>query len=339
MVEMLGECMNNPLISVIVPIYNVELYLRDCVDSIINQTYSNLEIILVDDGSPDRCPEICDEYVKIDKRVKVIHQENGGLAHARNVGIANSKGEYLTFIDSDDYVSKCYVESLYRGLMEYDADVSIASFHPFKDGELCARPSESVAYKEISKEDAIKHYCSIDAGCSMPFISACNKVYRRSLFKEIVFPKGKLYEDAFTTYKLIDNAEKIIFTTSKLYFYRINSQSILGQSFKEKHLEMVDAFRSGFDYFDEKGEKDISRMFVPPLLMREIYCWWGAKEILKNKIIAQTLLKDYREKCKSIICKRDVDFFWYTTLKLISFIPWLYILYRKYSLKHIGNRI
>lgn len=331
--------MIDALISVIVPIYNVEKYLRTCIDSIITQSYANLEIVLVDDGSPDKCSEICDEYAKKDNRVKVIHQKNGGLAHARNVGIANSRGEYLTFIDSDDYVSKCYVDSLYKGLMEYDADISIASFHPFKEGESCVQSSELITYKEISKENAIKHYCSIDAEHSMPFISACNKIYRRSLFKEIVFPKGKLYEDAFTTYKLIDYAKKIVFTTSKLYFYRINPQSILGQSFNEKHLEMVDAFRCGFDYFDEKGEKNISRMFVPPLLMREIYCWWGAKEILKNKTIAQTLLKDYREKCKSIIYKRDVDFFWYTTLKIISFIPWLYILYRKYSLKHVGNRI
>ena len=108
--------MNNPLISVIVPIYNVERYLKACVDSIVNQTYSNLEIILVDDGSPDKCPEICDEYAKRDKRIKVIHQENGGLSAARNAGINVVRGEFLTFIDSDDFVSKNYVELLYDGL-------------------------------------------------------------------------------------------------------------------------------------------------------------------------------------------------------------------------------
>lgn len=331
--------MSRPLISIIVPIYKVESYLRECVDSIRCQTYSNLEIILVDDGSPDKCPEICDEYAKKDNRVKAIHQNNGGLAHARNVGIANSNGEYLTFIDSDDYVSKDYVENLFKGLIESKADISIASFHPFKNDEIYELHSESATYENISKVEAIKRYCSINAKYSMPFISACNKIYCRRIFDGIVFPKGKLYEDAFTTYKLIDNAKKIVFTTSKLYYYRINPQSILGQSFKEKDLEMVDAFRSGFDYFDKKGKKSISRMFIPPLLMREIYCWWAAKEILNNKTMAQVLLNDYREKCKILVYKKDINFFWYITLKIISFCPWLYILYRKYSLKHVGNRI
>ena len=330
--------MNNPLISVIVPIYNVECYLKTCIDSIVNQTYSNLEIILVDDGSPDKSPEICDEYAKNDSRVKVIHQENGGLAHARNVGIAKSSGEYLTFIDSDDYVSNDYVESLYKGIAELGADISLASFYPFKDDEACLQTSELCAYEIISKENAIRRYCFINVGCSMPFISACNKIYRRSLFDGIEFPKGKLYEDAFTTYKLIDRAKKIVFTTSKFYFYRLNSQSILGQSFREKHLEMVEAFRSGMDYFNQKGECVIAEMFLPPLLMREIYCWWGVKRILKNEQLSQKMINEYRADCKELKYGKHVGMFWYVVFKLISFCPQLYLLYRKLSPSYVGDR-
>lgn len=330
--------MSNPLISVIVPIYNVEKYLRECVDSILCQTYSNLEIILVDDGSPDKCPGICDEYAKKDNRVKVIHQDNGGLAHARNVGIANSNGEYLTFIDSDDYVSNDYVESLYKGISEFGADISIASFYPFKDNDVCQQLPKSVSYEEISKEEAIKRYCSINADCSMPFISACNKIYRKILFDGIAFPKGKLYEDAFTTYKLIDRARKIVYSTAKLYYYRINPNSILGQAFKEKHLEMAEAFCSGMDYFNEKNEKDLSDMFVLPLLMREIYCWWGTKTILKNVLLSQKIIDDYRTNCKKIKYGKNVSLPWFVVFKLISLCPWLYIWYRKLSPSYVGDR-
>lgn len=330
--------MNNPLISVIIPIYNVECYLKICIDSIVNQTYSNLEIVLVDDGSPDRCPEICDEYAKKDNRVKVIHQDNGGLAHARNVGIANSNGEYLTFVDSDDYVSNDYVENLYKGIAEFGADISIASFYAFKRDVACRQTSGSFAIEEISKEKAISCYCSINAECSMPFISACNKIYRRSLFYEIEFPKGKLYEDAFTTYKLIDRAKKIVYSTTKLYYYRINPQSILGQAFREKHLEMVEAFRSGMDYFNQKGECAIGEMFLSPLLMREIYCWWGVKQVLKKKGLAQKIIKDYRRDCRLLKFGKKVGIKWFLIYKLISFCPWLYILYRKISPSYVGDR-
>lgn len=330
--------MGEPVISVIVPIYNVEPYLRECVDSIVAQTYANLEILLVDDGSPDKCPEICDEYAEKDNRIKVIHQKNGGLAHARNVGIANSSGEYLTFIDSDDYVSNDYVESLYKGIAGFGADISIASFYPFKDNEVCQLTSELCVYEIISKENAIRRYCSINARCSMPFISACNKIYRKSLFDGIEFPKGKLYEDAFTTYKFIDRAEKVVYSKTQLYYYRLNPQSIQGQSFKEKHIEMVEAFRSGLDYFSGKGKIEFSAMFVPPLLMRGIYCWWVAKQILKNEQLSQKMINEYRTDCKELKFGKHVGVFWYVVFKLISFCPQLYLLYRKLSPSYMGDR-
>lgn len=330
--------MNKPLISVVIPIYNVEQYLNACIDSVVNQTYSNLEIILVEDGSPDNCPEICDEYAKLDNRIKVIHQKNGGLSAARNAGIDFAHGVFLTFIDSDDFVTSNYVELLYKGIVEFEADISIASFCTFtKEDELKIQSNES-PFAEKTKEECFKRYGAFNAELSMPFISACNKLYKRDLFSSIRFPIGKLYEDAFSTYKLLDNAKKIVFTSTYLYFYRLNPQSILGQSFKEKHLEMVEAFCSGMNYFYQKGENEIAEMFRPPLLMREIYCWWGVKRILKNEQLSQKMINEYRADCKELKYGKHVGMFWYVVFKLISFWPQLYLLYRKLSPSYVGDR-
>ena len=330
--------MGNPLISVIVPIYNVERYLNTCVDSIANQTYSNLEIILVDDGSPDKSPEICDEYARTDVRVKVIHQKNGGLSAARNAGIDIAQGEFLTFIDSDDFVACNYVELLYKGIVEFDADISIASFCTFTNEDELKISRNELSFVEIAKDECFRRYGALNAGLSMPFISACNKLYKKDFFTSIKFPIGKLYEDAFSTYKLLDKASKIVFTPSKLYFYRINPQSILGQSFKEKHLDMVEAFRSGFDFFNQKGANEIASTFVPPLLMREIYCWWGVRSVLKNKKMAEDVLNDYRWNCRKLKCKKNVDLKWFIVFKVIAFFPWLYMIYRRISPSYVGDR-
>lgn len=328
--------MNNVFISVIVPIYNVEPYLRTCIDSIINQTYSNLEIVLVDDGSPDACPQICDEYKIKDCRIKVIHQNNRGLAHARNVGIANACGEYITFVDSDDIIALNYVEYLYQGIYDYNAEISVATFQTFEK-EITSSSSNILNNKfdEISKKEAISRYTSINADVSMPFISACNKLYKAKLFDGISFPEGKLYEDAFTTYKILDRAKKIVFSSTRLYFYRINPKSILGQTFREKHIEMVEAFRNGMEYFNDKTEKDIAEMFRVPLLMREIYCWWGVNNILKNKDLSRKLLDDYRNDCKK---NESMKTFHYFVFKIFALFPFLYTLYRLLSPRYIGDR-
>ena len=327
--------MYNPLITVIVPVYKVEPYLQKCVDSIINQTYTNLEMILIDDGSPDRCPTICDEYAQKDNRIKVIHQDNSGLAQVRNVGIDNAQGEYITFIDSDDFVVPNYVELLYKGLDKFNAEMSIASLCIYRDVAKFEKSTEPDDFFEISKEKCIEQYTSIKTN---PFISAWNKLYKRELFSSIRYPNGKLYEDAFTTYKLIDKAKKIVFTPSKLYFYRINPQSILGQSFNEKHYEMVEAFRSGFEFFNQKRDYEAASMFVPPLLMRCIYCWWGAKTILKDKKTATKILNDYRNNCRNLKYGKQLTLLWYIIFKLISLCPWLYIWYRKFSPTYFGDR-
>ncbi|SHK89416.1 glycosyltransferase family 2 protein [Fibrobacter sp. UWB12] len=327
--------MHNPLISVVVPVYNVEQYIRECVDSIVSQTYCHLEIVLIDDGSLDNCPVICDEYAKKDSRIKVIHQKNGGLAEARNVGIENSSGEYITFIDSDDYIASNYIEILYRGIIENNADVSIASFRSFEKNNTAVIEDSSCQFATISKKRCFENYTSIFTN---PFVSAWNKLYKRNLFLNIRFPEGKLYEDAFTTYKIFDVSQKIVFTSSVLYFYRLNPDSIMGQSFRKKHLEMIDAFRSGFDYFEKKDEKDISELFIAPLLMREIYCWWGVKKLLKDDKLAKKILGDYKKDSKNLKKTNNIGILWFLIFKIITFCPWLYVWYRKLSPSYMGDR-
>lgn len=226
--------MKLPLISVIVPCYNVEEYLPKCVDSILSQTYHNLEIFLVDDGSPDRCGEICDSYAIRDSRVKVIHKKNGGLSDARNVAIDQMTGEYVTFVDSDDYVSSDYVEVLYGLIEKYQAQMSVAWHQPFYEG---TEP------QVLGRSEVEKMFTANDALVSMFYqkdfdTAAWAKMYHRSLFgADIRYPKGWLYEDLPTTYRLMQRCQKVAFCNRVALFYLLRKNSIEGAPFKPLKYE------------------------------------------------------------------------------------------------------
>ena len=223
-------------ISVIVPVYKVEQYLRKCVDSIIKQTYSNLEIILIDDGSPDNCPIICDEYAMKDNRVVVIHKKNGGLSDARNVGIAKSTGKYITFVDSDDYISSDYIEYLYKLILSANGDVSIVLPQIFYDNQ------EQVAIS--NKKESIRIYVSKSALLTMLYqkkfdTSAWGKLYSKKIFEDVVFPVGNIYEDISTIYKTLLKSKVIVYSNQKKYYYLKRNDSIMGRSFKEKDMDYI----------------------------------------------------------------------------------------------------
>ena len=223
-----------PLISVIVPCYKVEKYLPKCVGCLLQQTYKNLEIILVDDGSPDRCGEICDDYAETDSRVKVIHKVNGGLSDARNVAIDVAHGKYLTFVDSDDYVANDYVEILINLCIKYDADVSVVNpifidesgdfthVFPSDDNEYC--------FDAYSAIELMFYQMLFDT-------SAWGKLYKKSLFDGVRYPKGIIFEDLPTTYLLFAKSNKIAFKNKEVYYYLIRKTSIEGASFNPHKLE------------------------------------------------------------------------------------------------------
>ncbi len=225
---------SSPLISVIVPIYKVEKYLDDCVQSLINQTYKNIEIILVDDGSPDNCGQMCDEYAAQDRRIKVIHKDNGGLSDARNVAIDVAQGEWITFVDSDDYVTEDYTETLYNLVAKYNCEISVALHQKFLDGQ-----SPHVHFPSISEEKMDSKYAVEQMFYQEKFDNAAwSKLYHRKLFESgIRYPKGLLFEDLPTTYKLMLLSSSVAFTNKKIYYYRLRNSSIEGSSYNPKKIE------------------------------------------------------------------------------------------------------
>ena len=237
-----------PLISIIVPIFNVEKYIHKCINSIVDQTYRNLEIILVNDGSKDNCGAICDEYAQIDNRIKVIHKENGGLSDARNVAIDIVTGHYITFIDSDDFVEADYVEYLFKLIQKYSADVSICNINKTLE--------EKYTQENITND--IQHiYTEQEAIEQMLYqklfdVSACAKLYKAELFKTIRYPKGKYYEDLATTYLVFDKCTKIVYGSLQKYIYIVRENSITTSQFSIKRMELIDIAEEMLNFISAK---------------------------------------------------------------------------------------
>lgn len=228
--------MNRPLISVIVPVYNVEQWLPRCIESLLIQTYPNIEIILSDDGSTDECGVICDEYSKKDNRIKVIHKNNGGLSDARNCAIKQANGEYLTFVDSDDYVTNDYVETLYNLCEKYDAKMSVADWCIFPMGEEAILDNRHIEEIRFTKNEALENMFNQSYFDN----SACVKLYHKSLFSDIEYPKGFVFEDLMTTFKLILKCEDgVAFCNKQLYYYMFRPDSIEGSVFSERKRQSV----------------------------------------------------------------------------------------------------
>lgn len=229
-------------ISVIIPVYKVEKYLDECVASVLAQTYRNLEIILVDDGSPDRCPFLCDEWASKDNRIKVIHKENGGLSDARNAGIEIAQGEYIAFVDSDDWIVPEMYEHMMRALIRESADICAC-------GIMTCYPDRKVCWgcKEYLCGDSETFLRLLYHNTQYP-VAAWNKLYRRECWKTLRFPIGKICEDAFTTYRLLDSAERIVQIPEFLYCYRIRPQSIMTSSFTKQKMDEEEVWRVNYEY-------------------------------------------------------------------------------------------
>lgn len=239
-------------VSVIIPVYKTEQYLSRCVESIINQTYSNLEIILVDDGSPDRCPEICDSYIDRDQRVKVIHKQNGGLSDARNAGIEVVSGDYLMFIDSDDYVSADMVQLLLHTACKEHAEVAVCNYFVTQQNGKSVYFPKPNAYRVFTPREAIADIFSSPSYCE---VSACNKMFNVQLFRNfnIRFPVGKIHEDTFTIYQILFQASKIVFIDKPLYYYVQTPNSIMRSEFDTRHLDVYEALGQAKEFAKKNG--------------------------------------------------------------------------------------
>lgn len=258
-----------PLISVIVPIYNVEKYLDECVQSLLHQTYHNLEIVLVDDGSPDKCPQMCEQYAKEDTRVKVIHKKNGGLSEARNVGMEIASGEYLMFVDSDDWVDLEMVEKLFRLLKEYDAQISACGYYnenEEQNGEI---------YSGYGIETLLTIFKQGIFGCNGNRV--WGKLYDIKCLERMRFPVGKLYEDvAFTPYLYFKNP-KIVMLNEGLYYYREREGSIMQVSKSNTSLDLIELMHGLVEY-SQKNHFHEEEIFA--YVVEQFY--WRYKEARQN---------------------------------------------------------
>lgn len=286
---------NLALVSVIMPVYCVEKYLRQSIDSICKQTYEKLEIILIDDGSPDSCGYICDEYASKDLRIKVIHKENGGLSSARNIGLDTATGEYVVFVDTDDTVHPEFIESLFGLCKLYDCDIAQCDFLAVKENslELPLNPQQTILIK--SNRQAIHELCGGKE--SVKYTVVWNKIYKRELFDNIRFPIGKIHEDEFTTYLVLWKAKKIVVTNQYLYYYLQRTDSITRERFNIRQLDVLEAFKGRVKFLEENKLYSDYYITLTKLI-----------NLIEKYYI---LVKDNISNCRNICCellKEEEDF-------------------------------
>lgn len=300
--------MKKELVSVIVPVYKVEEYLKECVDSIINQTYKNIEIILIDDGSPDNCGKICDEYVKKDSRIKVIHKENGGLSSARNAGLDVAKGEYIAFVDSDDWLMPTYVYDMLKIAMKYNKEI-VQCGHAKNVDDLYLK-------KELSKDKELSFFEKNEAIYNLnvknhgEYIVVWNKLYRKELFENIRFPVNRINEDTFVTYKLFWNCKgEIAFTRKKLYYYRQREGSIMNNKFNIRRYDALDGYQEQFEFFLKLKKKKLidASICIYQMIIKDFWYRTNVADIEnKNKYLNQ-LLKRSRKIYKYMILNKYIS--------------------------------
>lgn len=284
-------------VSVIVPVYNVEKYLDRCIESMVNQSYDNIEIILVDDGSTDKCSLICDFWKEKDARINVIHQINRGLSAARNAGLEVFNGEYVTFIDSDDYISYNYIEVLLELLLRCKADIAVANFrYIYEDNSGISKEANIYNTVKSGRDIILEERRGISYGIS------CAKLYKSALFENLRFPIGKYHEDEFVFYEVMWQASKVVCTNKALYYYLQRSNSIMGQGASpQKMRDVVEARKHRKLFFEEKGDKELLEDSIE-LYMNTIYsalithknCYRGEDAI----VILQEYIDSLKELCR-----------------------------------------
>ena len=280
------------LISIIVPIYKVEPYLNKCVQSIVDQTYRDLEIILVDDGSPDICPAICDAWAAKDSRIRVIHKENGGLSDARNAGLAIATGKYISFIDSDDSIAPTFIAELYDALSRTGADIAECGVSYVDEAGAVLKHRPVSPEKELDRIDALRHLVLEDG----VYQTVWNKLYRREMIDGIPFEKGKYHEDDFWTYQVFDRMEKLVLVDKPLYNYLQRGGSIIGVGYNLKRLDGLEARCLRMQYLQKYGE--LAALTRQYLILDCMWHYQSAKRHLQGDEQARAL-KKIRETIKN----------------------------------------
>lgn len=312
------------LISIVIPVYNVEKYIEECLDSIINQTYDNIEIILIDDGSTDNSGNLCDEYARKDKRIKVVHKKNAGASDARNKGIALSTGKYIAFVDADDLIHKNYIRILLEIIREKLADIAVGGYSLFQDKKECQdklfdknylSETEILSDKHLYDDSFIKNETMI---LTVPW----GKLFKKELWEGIEYPVGKINEDTFTSYKVMENAKRVAFLKEPIYYWRNNPDSVTRSKFSLKYLHGLEAFQEQLEYFKYKKKQRYIEIVYDAY---RDWFFWSYNEMKKANMDYKKELRPYYEYMRNNI--RHIKL-----TKSIGFYKWLkyrYLIYYK----------
>ena len=279
-------------ISVIVPIYNVEKYLGECIESIINQTYKNLEIILIDDGSTDNSYKICEQYKSIDDRIKVIHKMYGGVSQARNTALEIATGEFISFIDSDDWINLKFYEIMMKNMIKYDSDIVVCNFNYVYKDKIKNRNIEETI-RIFNKEEAMREI--IEEG--LIYSVVWGKLYKTKLIDNIKFKENKINEDEFFTYKICAKAKRIVYIPETLYQYRQRPNSIMS-NYSVKRLDGVEALYERMEFI----KSEFPKLYSEDKLLFCYTCIYHYQMLLINNIV------DKKAKNTLIKYRKSIDF-------------------------------
>lgn len=291
--------MNKPLISIVIPVYNVELYLNTCLESICNQTYTNLEIILVDDESPDNCPTICDDWAKRDSRIKVIHRKNGRVAAARNSGIELAEGEFLFFVDSDDLIHPDMIRFMLEEAIKSESDIVACNLKPFYgmmgieellmdiENPLLSGTKKGILYNQ--KE--IMQYLVNQGGEWL--VGPCCKLYKRKVFRDIRFPEGQGFEDEYIIHHVLSNTNSFLYFDIPLYFYRRHEKSVMMNKRNIAEPDELLAYEDRISFLD-KAYPEIN---IEKLLFKIIFLY---QYMAKNGGLTLERKNEYRERAREL---------------------------------------
>lgn len=323
-------------VSIIVPVYNVEKYLEKCIESILAQTFKNIEVILVNDGSSDKSGLICDKYSLIDRRIKVVHKKNTGVSDSRNYGIKVSSGKYIAFIDSDDWVDKEYINILYSNLIKYNADISVCDF---------IRENNESKPKQLLKEKKEILFTNIEAlnqiygELYVQMIAVVwNKLYKREIFNDLKFPIDKIHEDEYLTPIALYKCNKIIYTNKQLLHYRDTPNSIMNKKFNVKRLDYLYVLESRMKFFKENMLDELYKKNVCTYLEKVMEFYFLVKRSdIENK---KNIMKELKNKLSNLNKNLDIKLPKKLKIEMVLFkvYPNLYYLMIWITLKIKGYR-
>lgn len=330
----------NPTISIIVPVYNNAPYLRKCLDSILAQTITNIEVIIINDGSTDHSGVICDEYAGKDDRVKVIHQENRGISSTRNLGVARATGEYIGFVDGDDYITMNMYKKMHEACVETGSNIAICKLGREINGELINNNIGDYYTKKMSHEEAMRE---LFKGVLYRF-SLCNKLFKKECFDHVVFPEGRIHEDLSTTYRLFANATQAVYLNVIGYVYVKQKDSILTSSYDEKRLDAFTGWDEIISFMQQEYpqlSKEVMECFVYSAVDHSYYILDQVKEKTAQKKYLYSVQISIRKHYKAIRKSVTLSLTYQCIITIINYSIYLFVIMNrlKRTKRQLGNII